>query len=103
MSSPAWLTSVMPCRSSVNCTPVAFTGVGVVELLVMVTVVVTISPGSITPSPSVSKPGVATVLWMAVKVSLAMLAPLTRRTSTRSAGVATATHSTPAAAAASGN
>ena len=59
MSSPAWLTSVMPCRSSVNCTPVAVTGVGVVELLVMVTVVVTISPGSITPSPSVSLSGVS--------------------------------------------
>ena len=51
----------------------AATGVGVVELLVMVTVVVTCSPGSITPSASASKPGVATVLWMAVKVSLAIL------------------------------
>ena len=41
MSSPGWSTIVMPSRISLNCTPVAATGVGVVELLVMVTVVVT--------------------------------------------------------------
>ena len=61
-----------------NCTPVAATGVGVVELLVMVTVVVTFSPAMMTPSMSVSS-GVRTVDWMAVKVSLAMLAPVPRR------------------------
>ena len=69
-----------------NCTSVASTSVGVVELLVMVTVVVTCSPGSITPSLSASKPGVATVVWMAVKVSLAMLFPLAKITSARSGG-----------------
>jgi hypothetical protein len=74
MSSPAWLTSVMPLRSSVNCTPVASVGVGAVELLVIVTVVVTTSPGSITPSgPPTSLSIASTVACVAVKVSFAML------------------------------
>src|SRR5262245_57807906 len=37
-SRPGWSTMVMPSRISLNCAPVAATGVGVVELLVMVTV-----------------------------------------------------------------
>ena len=74
MSSPGWSTMVMPSSVSVNWTPVAATGVGVVELLVMVTVVVTTSPGSITPSgPPTSLSIASTVACVAVKVSFAML------------------------------
>jgi hypothetical protein len=56
----------------VNCTPVAATGVGASDLLVIVTVVVTTSPGSITPSGA-SLSVASTVACVAVKVSFAIL------------------------------
>jgi hypothetical protein len=57
-------------RSSVNWTPVASIGVGAVELLVMVTVVATTSPGSTTPSKSLSVARI--VVYVVLKVSLAI-------------------------------
>ena len=101
MLSPAWSTSVMPCRSSVNCTPVAFDrrrgrrvvgdGDGRGDDLARIDHAVTVGVAG-------QHGGLIGGEGLVGHVGTSY-----EETSTRSAGVATATHSTPAAAAASGN